>query len=68
MTVRSAAGFTAMAAGLAFAGIAGAQGVTQLPAIETDSNWPWIAARCNPELLIAVSFVSRRRIHAVVGR
>jgi hypothetical protein len=68
MTARSVASLAAAIAGLAWAGIAGAQEVTGLRAVETAGNWPWIAAAAILTLLIAVSFVSRRRIHAVVGR
>jgi hypothetical protein len=57
-----------MTAGLAWASFANAQEVTGLRALETASNWPWIAAAAILTLLITVSFVSRRRIHAVVGR
>jgi len=68
MTLRAAANLIVMSAGLAWANIAGAQEVTGLRAVEADSNWPWFATAAILTLLITVSFVSRRRIHAVVGR
>lgn len=68
VTVRSAARLAATISGLAWASAAGAQAVTGLQAVEAPSNWPWIAAAAISMLLITVSFVSRRRIHAVVGR
>jgi hypothetical protein len=68
MSVRSAAGLAVTIASLAGASVAGAQEVTGLMAVETASHWPWIAAGAILTLLIAVSFVSRRRIYAVVGR
>ena len=68
MTVRSAVSLAAAISGLAWASIAGAQEVTGLRVVETASRWPWIAAAAILTLLIAVSFVSRRRMYAVVGR
>jgi len=68
MTVRSAASLIATVVGLALTSIAGAQEVAALRAVETASHWPWIAVAAVLTLLFVVSFVSRRRIHAVVGR
>ncbi|MEO8064039.1 MAG: LPXTG cell wall anchor domain-containing protein [Pseudomonadota bacterium] len=56
-----------LAAGLAFASIAAAQEAVGTHTVQTDSNWPWIAIAGILTLLFAVSFVSRRRIYAVVG-
>jgi hypothetical protein len=67
-TVRSATRLAATIVGLAGTSIAGAQEVTGFQAVETASHWPWIAAAAILMLLGAVSFASRRRIYAVVGR
>ena len=68
MTARAAVLLVVTAAGLALAGIAGAQDVAGLRSVEAASNWRWIAGAAVVTVLFAVSFVSRRRIHAVVGR
>jgi hypothetical protein len=55
-----------LAAALAFGGVASA-GQYDRGAGGGSSYWPWIAAAVVLGLLGVVAFVSRRRIHAVVG-
>jgi hypothetical protein len=67
MGLGSLVGLTLALAGGALTGVADAQEAVGLRVAETANNWPWIASAAIVILLVAVSFVSRRRIHSVVG-
>jgi hypothetical protein len=57
-----------LAAGLLFAGISAASEFDGTPSMaQATGSWPWIAVLTVLGLLGVVSFVSRRRIHSVVG-
>ena len=62
--------FRCAAAAMSFAvtGTAAAQQIEAAGIAESSSNWPWIALSIVLGLLGVVSFASRRRMYAAVGR
>lgn len=56
-----------LAAGLMFAGTASAGEAAAVSSGSATGHWPWIALAAIVGLLGVVSFVSRRRMHTVVG-
>ena len=55
------------AVGLMVAGTASAGELATISAGPATGHWPWIALSAIAGLLVVVSFISRRRMHAVVG-